>query len=45
MKLASVARGDIPADIVIRNARVANIFTQSYELADIAVYSGKIAAT
>ncbi|MBR0257493.1 MAG: adenine deaminase [Synergistaceae bacterium] len=43
MKLASVARGDIPADIVIRNARVANIFTQSYELADIAVYSGKIA--
>ena len=43
MKLATVARGDNPADIVIRNARVANIFTQEYELADIAIYSGKIA--
>lgn len=43
IRIASVARGEIPADIVIRNARVANIFTQEYEHADIAVYSGKIA--
>ena len=42
-RLAAVARGEFPADIVIHNARIANIFTQSYESADIAVYSGKIA--
>lgn len=42
-KLAACARGDFPADIVIHNANIANIFTQSYELTDIAIYSGKIA--
>ena len=42
-RLAAAARGDIPADIVIHNARIANIFTQEYESADIAIYSGKIA--
>ena len=42
-RLAASARGDIPADIVIHNARVANVFTQEYELADVAIYSGKIA--
>ena len=42
-KLAATARGDIPADIVIHNANVANIFTQDYELADVAIYMGKIA--
>ena len=42
-RLAAAARGDIPSDLVIHNARIANIFTQEYELADIAVYSGKIA--
>ena len=42
-RLAAVARGDIPADLVIHNANIANIFTNSYELSDIAVYSGKIA--
>ncbi|MBQ3694304.1 MAG: adenine deaminase, partial [Synergistaceae bacterium] len=43
MRIADIARGDLPAELVIRNARVANIFTQEYELADVAVYSGKIA--
>ena len=42
-KFAAVARGDLPADIVIKNARVANVLTLEYELADVAVYSGKIA--
>ncbi|MBQ3758929.1 MAG: adenine deaminase, partial [Synergistaceae bacterium] len=42
-RLAAAARGEIPADLVIHNARVANIFTQEYEPADIAIYSGKIA--
>lgn len=42
-RLAAAARGDIPADLVIHNAKIANIFTQSYEYADIAIHSGKIA--
>lgn len=42
-RLAATARGDIPADLVIHNANVANIFTQDYELSDVAVYMGKIA--
>ena len=43
MRIADIARGDSPAELVIRNARIANIFTNEYELADIAIYSGKIA--
>ncbi|MBQ9596448.1 MAG: adenine deaminase [Synergistaceae bacterium] len=42
-KLAAAARGEIPAELVIHNARIANILTQSYELADVAIQSGKIA--
>ncbi len=43
--LAAVARGDVsaPADLVIHNARIANVYSHEYELADIAIYSGKIA--
>ena len=40
---AAVARGDMPADLVIKNAKIANVFTLDYELADVAVYAGKIA--
>ena len=43
MRIADIARGDYPAELVIKNARIANIFTQEYELADVAIYSGKIA--
>ena len=42
-KLAAVARGDLPADLVIHNARVANIYSLTYEQADVAVFGGKIA--
>ena len=42
-KLAAAARGDIPADLVIRNAKIANVCSGEYELSDVAVYSGKIA--
>ena len=42
-RLAAAARGDILADIVIKDANVANIFTNEYEPADIAIYAGKIA--
>ena len=41
-KLAATARGDLPADLVIHNAKIANVFTLEYELADIAVSLGKI---
>ena len=42
-KLAAVARGDVPADVVIKNAKIANVYTLEYENADVAIYSGKIA--
>ena len=42
-RLAAAARGDIPADLVIHNANVASVYTNEYELADVAVYSGVIA--
>lgn len=41
-KIAAVARGDLPADLVIKNARIANVFTLEYEFADVAVLGGKI---
>ncbi len=42
-QLLDVARGDRPADFVIKNARVANVFTLEYEDVDVAVCGGKIA--
>ena len=42
-KLPAVARGDIPADLVIKNAKIANVFTNEYELGDVAVFRGKVA--
>ena len=42
-KLAAAARGDFPADLVIKNAKIANVFTGEYETSDVAVYRGKIA--
>ena len=41
--LAAVARGSRPADLVIRGARVANVFTMEYEEADVAVCGDRIA--
>ncbi|MBQ9564907.1 MAG: adenine deaminase [Synergistaceae bacterium] len=41
--LLAAARGGRPADLVIRNARVANVFTMEYEDVDVAVCDGKIA--
>ncbi len=43
IKIASVARGEIPADLVIHNAKIANVYTLEYEFGDVAVCSGKIA--
>lgn len=39
----AVARGDRPADLVLRGARVANVFSLEYEEADVALYRGRIA--
>jgi adenine deaminase len=41
--LLAVARGDAAADLVLRNARVVNVFSGQIEETDIAIYAGKIA--
>ncbi len=41
--LIAVARGDKPADLVLKNASIINVFTSSIEKGDVAVYSGYIA--
>ncbi|MDR3355401.1 MAG: adenine deaminase [Synergistaceae bacterium] len=43
MKLLDAARGDGSADFVVRNARVANVYTMEYENADVAVVGNRIA--
>jgi len=41
--LLSVARGDTPADLVLRNARILNVFSGEIESGDIAICGGRIA--
>lgn len=41
--LISVARGDDPADLVLRNARIINVFSGEIESADVAIAGGRIA--
>jgi adenine deaminase len=41
--LISVARGDTPADLLIKNCRVINTFTASIDEGNVAVYHGTIA--
>jgi adenine deaminase len=42
-ELISVARGEIPADLLLKNARVVNTFIGEIEQADVAIYGGRIA--
>jgi adenine deaminase len=42
-KLLSVARGSEPADLVLRNGRVVNVFNGEVEVADVAVVGGRVA--
>jgi adenine deaminase len=42
-KLIEVARGDAPADLALRNARLVNVRSGEVHDADIAVYAGRIA--
>jgi adenine deaminase len=41
--LICAARGKIPADLVFRGGKIANVFTGEVETADLAVYNGLIA--
>jgi adenine deaminase len=42
-RLIEVARGDAPADLVLRNARLVNVRSGEVHDADIAIYGGRIA--
>ena len=42
-ELISVARGDAPADLLIKNARIVNTFIGEIEQADVAIYGDRIA--
>src|SRR5262245_16369112 len=41
--LLRVARGDAPADLLLKNARIVNVFSSQIEPADIAIVNGLIA--
>jgi adenine deaminase len=42
--LLAVSRGEAEADLVLRNARVVNMFTGEIYLAEVAIFGGRIAA-
>ena len=41
--IMNIARGKAPADLLIRNARVVNVFTKQIEEMEVAVGAGTIA--
>ena len=43
-RLLAVSRGDSPADLLLRNARVVNVFSGTIDNADIAICGSRIAA-
>lgn len=42
-RLISVAKGELPADLILTNARVVNVFTGEVEAGDVAIYRDRIA--
>ncbi len=42
--LLSISRGEYPADLILRNARLVNVFSGQIETTDIVIAQGKIAA-
>ncbi len=42
-RLIKVARGESPADLVLANARVINVFSGEIEAGNVAIYDGRIA--
>jgi adenine deaminase len=43
-ELLAVARGDAPADLLLRGARVVNVFTRTVEPGSVAIHADRIAA-
>jgi adenine deaminase len=43
-QLVRVARGDAPADLLLRNARLVNVYSGEVHPADVAIYNARIAA-
>jgi adenine deaminase len=41
----SVARGESPADLVLKNARVVNVFNGEIEAGNVAIFGGKVAGS
>ena len=41
--LLSVAKGELPADLILANAKVVNVFTGEIERGNVAICGGKIA--
>ncbi|HEY7022119.1 MAG TPA: adenine deaminase [Ktedonobacterales bacterium] len=41
--LIQVARGKAPADLVLRNARLVNVFSNEIQFADVAIYQDRVA--
>jgi len=41
--LIKVAKGELPADLILANARIVNVFTGEIESGNVAIYEGKIA--
>jgi adenine deaminase len=41
--LLAVARGEAPADLLLRNGRIVNVFSGEIEAADIAIFQGRVA--
>ena len=41
--LISVAKGELPADIILANARVVNVFSGEIEPGNVAIYGDRIA--
>jgi len=42
IKLVKIARGDAPADLVLKNCKIINVFTSKIEVGDIAITDGVI---
>ena len=42
-ELIAIARGDVPADLVLKNARIVNTLTAEIEEGDVAIYQGYVA--
>ena len=42
-RLISVAKGELPADLILANARVVNVFTGEVEPGNVAIYEGRVA--